>query len=51
MQGSPTKALAYFIEGARMISQPGFRGFIVVPLLINVVIFVAATFALVFIID
>jgi CysZ protein len=48
MQGSPTKALAYFIEGARMISQPGFRRFIVIPLLINLVIFVAATFALVY---
>lgn len=48
MQGSPTKALAYFMEGARMISQPGFRRFIVIPLLINVVIFVAATFALIY---
>ena len=48
MQGSPTKALAYFMEGARMISKPGFRRFIVIPLFINLVIFVAATFALVY---
>ena len=48
MQGSPTKALAYFMEGARMISQPGFRRYIVIPLLINLVIFIVATFALVY---
>lgn len=48
MQGSPTKALTYFMDGARMISQPGFRRFIVIPLLINLVIFIAATFALVY---
>jgi CysZ protein len=48
MQGSPTKALTYFLEGARMISQPGYRRFIVAPLLINLVIFIAATFALVY---
>jgi CysZ protein len=48
MQGSPTKALAYFIAGAKMISQPGFRRFVVIPLLINLVIFVAATFVLIY---
>lgn len=48
MQGSPTKALTYFLEGARIISQPGFRRFIIIPLLINVVIFIAATCALVY---
>lgn len=48
MQGSPTKALAYFMEGARMVSQPGFRRFVMIPLLINLVIFVAATIALIY---
>jgi CysZ protein len=48
MQGSASKALAYLLEGARLISQPGLRRFIVIPLLINGVIFVAATFALVY---
>lgn len=48
MQGSPIKAFGYFMEGARMISQPGFRRFIIIPLLINLVIFVAATFALIY---
>jgi len=48
MQGSPTKALVYFMEGARMISQPEFRRFIVIPLLINLVIFTVATVTLIY---
>lgn len=46
MQGSPSNALAYFLEGARLITKPGFRRFILIPLLINIIIFVGLTYAL-----
>jgi len=46
MQGSPGKAIDYFLEGARLIVKPGFRRFILIPLLINLVIFVGVTIAL-----
>lgn len=46
MQGSPGKAIDYFFEGARLIVKPGFRRFILIPLLINLVIFVIVTIAL-----
>lgn len=46
MQGSPGKAIDYFFEGARLIVKPGFRRFILIPLLINLVIFVVVTIAL-----
>ena len=46
MQGSPGKALDYFVEGIRLISRPGVRRFILVPLLANLLIFVALTLAL-----
>ncbi len=43
MQGSPSKAVSYFLEGARFISQPGLRKFILIPLLVNVLIFFVVT--------
>lgn len=43
MQGSPGKAIDYFLEGARLISQPGMRKFILIPLLVNVLIFFLVT--------
>jgi CysZ protein len=46
MQGSPGKAIEYFVEGGKLIVQPGFRRFILIPLLINVIIFVVVTIAL-----
>ncbi len=46
MQGSPGKAVAYFTEGAKLITQPGFRRFILIPLLINLVIFAVVTVVL-----
>lgn len=46
MQGSPGKALEYFFEGARLIIKPGFRRFILIPLLINLVIFALVTYTL-----
>jgi CysZ protein len=46
MQGSPAQALNYLIEGAQLISRPGFRRFIFIPLLVNLVIFIGVTIAL-----
>jgi len=46
MQGSPSSAIDYFVAGARLIAKPGYRRFILIPLLINLVIFVAVTIAL-----
>lgn len=43
MQGSPGKAIDYFLEGARLISQPGMRKFILIPLMVNVLIFFLVT--------
>lgn len=43
MQGSPGKAIDYFIEGMRLILQPGLRRFILIPLLVNVLIFFVVT--------
>lgn len=48
MKGSPGAAIHYFIDGARLISQPGFRRFILIPLLVNLVIFVIVTISLVY---
>lgn len=45
MEKSPLNALGYFVEGARLLNQPGFRRFVIVPLLVNLVIFVFASIA------
>lgn len=46
MQGSPEKAIHYFLEGARLIAKPGLRRFILIPLLANLVIFIGVTYLL-----
>jgi CysZ protein len=43
MQGSPSTAIDYFLAGARLIIQPGYRRFILIPLLVNVLIFIVVT--------
>jgi CysZ protein len=45
MKGSPEQALQYFVEGAKIIFNPGFRRFIFIPLCVNLLIFVGLTFA------
>ena len=45
MQGSPGVAIDYFLAGARLIVKPRFRRFILIPLFINLVIFVGVTIA------
>ncbi|MCP8900205.1 sulfate transporter CysZ [Gilvimarinus xylanilyticus] len=47
MRGNPAKALDYLSRGAHLITTPGLRRFIVVPLLANVVVFILTTIALV----
>ena len=46
MQGSPGKAIDYFFEGMRLVLKPGMRRFILIPLLVNIVIFFIVTAAL-----
>jgi CysZ protein len=46
MQGSPAKAIDYFIAGAKLVAQPGLRRFIWIPLLANVVIFIVISVTL-----
>lgn len=43
MQGSPGKAIDYFTAGMRLVLQPGLRKFILIPLLVNVLIFFIVT--------
>src|SRR5690606_4604258 len=45
--GNPVNAVHYLCEGARILCQPGLRRFVIVPLLINVVVFIAVTAVLV----
>lgn len=46
MQGSPQTAFNYFLQGAGLVVKPGFRRFVLVPLLVNFIIFIAATILL-----
>lgn len=48
MKGSPGTAIDYFFEGARLITKPGFRRFILIPLIVNLIIFIAVTAALLY---
>ncbi|WP_331344515.1 sulfate transporter CysZ [Cellvibrio sp. UBA7661] len=43
MQGSPGKAIDYFLAGAKLITQPGMRKFILIPLIVNILIFFLVT--------
>ncbi|WP_049630593.1 sulfate transporter CysZ [Cellvibrio sp. pealriver] len=43
MQGSPGKAIDYFFTGARLVLQPGMRKFILIPLMVNILIFFLVT--------
>jgi len=46
MQGSPHLAFDYFIAGARLVTTPGLRRFVLVPILVNIIIFIGLTLAL-----
>lgn len=47
MKGSPAQALNYLSRGARIILAPGLKRFIIVPLLANILVFIATTMILV----
>lgn len=47
LNGNPFAAFDYLCQGARILLRPGLRRFIVVPLLVNLVLFVVATIALI----
>ncbi len=43
MNGNAAQGIQYFIEGFKLITKPGLRLYILVPLLINITLFCAAT--------
>lgn len=45
MSTNPLSGARYLLEGMRLITQPGLRAFVVVPLLINILVFSAAIYA------
>lgn len=47
MKGNPIRGGSYLLRGAAMLPQPGIRHFVLVPLLINLLLFVAAIWLLV----
>lgn len=47
LTGNPQRALQYLIQGANLLTQPGLRRFVVVPLLVNIVVFIFVTGVLV----
>lgn len=42
MSGNPLRGAVYFIRGAKLLTHPGLRKFILVPLIVNVLLFVTA---------
>lgn len=47
LTGNPAKALDYLTRGASLLLRPGLKRFVLVPLLVNLILFVVATVALV----
>lgn len=45
--GNPFDAVKYLREGARLLLQPGLRRFVIVPLIVNLLVFVLVTAALI----
>ena len=45
MAVAPVSGLGYLLAGIRLLARPGLRGFVVVPLLVNVLVFSGAIFA------
>lgn len=43
LKGDPMRAVNYLIQGAQLLTRPGLRRFVIVPLLINIVVFIAIT--------
>lgn len=47
MKGNPVRGAGYLLRGAAMLPQPGIRHFVLVPLLVNVLLFIGATWLLI----
>lgn len=47
MKGNPIRGGSYLLRGAAMLPQPGIRRFVLVPLLINLLLFIAAIWLLI----
>ena len=47
MKGNPVRGGSYLLRGAAMLPQPGIRHFVLVPLVINLLLFIAAIWVLV----
>ncbi|MBP0047163.1 sulfate transporter CysZ [Marinobacterium sp. AK62] len=47
MKGNPVHGASYLLRGAAMLPQPGLRRFVLVPLLVNVLLFVGAIWLLI----
>lgn len=47
MKGNPVRGADYLLRGARMLPQPGLRRFVVVPLIVNILLFIGAIWLLV----
>src|SRR5690606_31561009 len=45
--GNPVNAINYLKEGAQLLFRPGLRRFVIVPLIINVVVFIVVTAVLI----
>ena len=39
MKGNPLRGASYFLRGAKMLTLPGLRRFILIPLAVNVILF------------
>jgi len=46
MSNNPVKGAQYLIEGVKILTQPGIRPFVVIPLLLNIFIFSILFFTL-----
>ncbi|MGB2131084.1 MAG: sulfate transporter CysZ [Marinobacterium sp.] len=47
MKGNPVRGAGYLLKGASLLPQPGLRRFVIIPLLVNVLLFVGAIWLLV----
>lgn len=47
MKGNPVRGASYLLRGAAMLPQPGLRRFVLVPLVVNVLLFIGAIWLLV----
>ncbi|GAA0789671.1 sulfate transporter CysZ [Marinobacterium sediminicola] len=47
MKGNPVRGASYLLRGAAMLPQPGIRHFVLVPLMVNVLLFIGAIWLLI----